>query len=129
MEISEESVSDADKALKKAFSSKVKTIIVRERFPVKDVSIQTGQISVETQTEVSDADSQAGANSPDGDEVSFKMLICGEDNIKNFIKTIGKNTSVNKRNKPEIAVKEIAELLTALTGITITNEWIIHAFE
>ena len=57
------------------------------------------------------------------------MLICGEDNIKNFIKTIGKNTSVNKRNKPAFAVKEIAELLIALTGITITNEWIIHAFE
>ena len=84
---------------------------------------------MQTQTEVSDTVSQAGASSPDGDEVSSKMLLCGEDNIKNFIKTIGKNTSVNRRNKPEFAVKEIAELLTALTGITITNDWIIHAFK
>ena len=57
------------------------------------------------------------------------MVLYGEDAIKALIKMIHVNTSVSRANKPEYSIKNIARKLTTLTGISISNEWVIQSFE
>ena len=90
-----------------------KTIIVKEKVYVRDAAVQCGQRTIATQT---------------GPEKERDMIIFGEKNIADLIKTIVMHTSISKDNKPQFSVKHIATKITKLTGISTESEWVRRFF-